>query len=205
MISYMRGEVVELNENQVVVEVRDIGYRLFISAREAAAMPAIGESVKLHTYFHVREDAMQLYGFLTRDDLEIFKLLINVNGIGPKAALGVLSALSADDLRFAVLADDVKAITKAPGIGTKTAQKLILELRDKLSLEEAFEKRLEANKVDMKNAILATDARGEAVQALVALGYSNADSLRAVKQVELSEGMDTEEILRSALKNIAFR
>ena len=205
MISYMRGEVVELNENQVVVEVRDIGYRLFISAREAAAMPAIGESVKLHTYFHVREDAMQLYGFLTRDDLEIFKLLINVNGIGPKAALGVLSALSADDLRFAVLADDVKAITKAPGIGTKTAQKLILELRDKLSLEEAFEKRLEANKVDMKNALLATDARGEAVQALVALGYSNADSLRAVKQVELSEGMDTEEILRSALKNIAFR
>ena len=140
MIAYLKGEVAAVGENRLVLEVNKIGYQILISGRDAADMPPVGEEVTIHTYLNVREDAMQLFGFLSEDDLEIYKLLISVNGIGPKAGLGILSTLSADDLRFAVLSDDVKAITKAPGIGAKTAQKLILELKDKLSLEEAFEK-----------------------------------------------------------------
>ena len=143
MIAYIKGRIADVYENRVVVDVHDIGYQIFISAREAQALPPAGEAVRLHTYLNVKEDAMQLYGFQSRDDLEVFRLLLGVNGIGPKAALGILSALSADDLRFAVLSDDAKTIARAPGIGPKTAKKMILELKDKLSLEEAFEKRLD--------------------------------------------------------------
>ena len=143
---------------------------------------------------------MQLYGFLRPDDLEVYKLLLAVNGIGPKAAMGILSALSADDIRFAVLSGDEKTITKAPGIGKKTAQKLILELKDKFSLEEAFDKRLE-NAGSVPAGIM-NDAKTEAVEALTALGYSNADALRAVKKAAVSDEMDTEEILKAALKNM---
>lgn len=145
---------------------------------------------------------MQLYGFLTRDDLEVFQLLLNVNGIGPKAALGVLSGLSADDLRFAVLTDDAKTISKAPGIGGKTAQKIILELKDKLKLEDAFERKLEHNLTGKQKA--ASDARDEAVQALVALGYSSTDALHAVKTVDITDDMDVEAILKGALKKMSF-
>ena len=121
---------------------------------------------------------MQLFGFLSEDDLEMYQLLLNVNGIGPKAALGVLSVLTPDDLRFAVLADDAKAIAKAPGIGNKTAQKLILELKDKLSLEDAFEKKL--GKASETMPLPAdSDAKTEALEALTALGYSASDALKA--------------------------
>ena len=164
-------------------------------------MPPIGEEVKIHTYLSVREDAVQLFGFLTEDDLDMYKLLLGVNGIGPKAGLGILSVLSADDLRFAVLSDDAKTIAKAPGIGNKTAQKLILELKDKLNLEEAFEKKLQKTEA-ASTAGVTEEGKSQAVQALVALGYSNSEALRAVKQVEITEGMDTEAILKQALKKM---
>ena len=138
MIAYLKGIIVEVTESRLILDVNDIGYLIYISGRDAANMPGRGEEVKIHTYLNVKEDALQLFGFLSEDDLEMYQLLLNVNGIGPKAALGVLSVLTPDDLRFAVLADDAKAIAKAPGIGNKTAQKLILELKDKLSLEDAF-------------------------------------------------------------------
>lgn len=201
MITFLRGEVVSVSENRLVLDVNQVGYQIFISGRDAADMPSVGESVTIHTYLSVREDAMQLFGFLSEDDLEVYKLLLNVNGIGPKAGLGILSVLSADDLRFAVLSDDVKTIAKAPGIGNKTAQKLILELKDKLSLEEAFEKKLEKRKGSQSEN---EDSRNQAVQALVALGYTNSEALRAVKKVEITEDMDTEVILKLALKMISI-
>ena len=145
---------------------------------------------------------MQLYGFLTRDDLRMFKLLLGVNGIGPKAGLGVLSALSADELRFAVLADDAASIAKAPGIGKKTAQKLILELKDKLNLEDAFEQKLVNQAAKSPAASGETDGIHEAVQALTALGYPSADALRAVKKVENAQNMTVEDILKAALKKM---
>ena len=202
MIAYIRGKVVAISETKVVLDVHDMGYQVHITSRDAAAIPSPGEQVKLHTYLNVKEDAMQLFGFLDSDDMEVFKLLINVNGIGPKAGLGVLSALTADDLRFAVLSDDVKSLTKAPGVGTKTAKKLILELKDKLSLEDAFEKRLTNNEAAGSPAV--ADAKSDAVQALVALGYASADALKAVNRAEVTETMSTEEILKAALKNMSF-
>lgn len=199
MIAYLKGEVAAVSENRLVLDVNNVGYQIFISGRDAADMPPVGEEVMIHTYLSVREDAMQLFGFLSKDDLEIYKLLINVNGIGPKAGLGILSVLSADDLRFAVLSDDAKAIAKAPGVGNKTAQKLILELKDKLSLEEAFEKKLQKEKAAAGGN---EEDKSQAVQALVALGYSNSEALRAVRKVDITEDMDTEAILKQALKKL---
>lgn len=203
MIAYLRGEVAARNENSVVLEVNNIGYLVYVSGRDADRLAGFRKEVCVHTYMHVKEDALQLYGFCTQDDLEIFKLLLGVNGIGPKAALGVLTALSADDLRFAILSEDAKAIAKAPGVGNKTAQKVILELKDKLSLEDAFEKRL-TNQNDLTVSDGMTDSKGEAVQALAALGYSNTDALKAVNKAEITDDMDTEAILKAALKQMAF-
>lgn len=207
MIAYIRGTLafVEPEESMVVLETGGIGYQILLSGRDLDLLPSAGEEVRLYTYLQVREDAFVLYGFFTREDRKLFQLLLGVSGIGPKGALGVLTALSADDLRFAVLADDAKTIAKAPGIGHKTAQKLILELKDKLSLEEAFEARLAGNQTrETAPASDLTDARNEAVEALTALGYSAADSLKAVRKVEAAEGMNVEAILKAALKYMSF-
>ena len=142
MIAFVHGMAVDMTESSVVVEAGGIGYEIYMTGADLSEI-RMGEDVKVHTYFSVREDAMKLYGFRAKDDLQMFKLLLGVNGVGPKAALGVLAGITADELRFAILSDDVKTLSKAPGIGKKTAQKLILELKDKLSLEEAFEARLE--------------------------------------------------------------
>ncbi|HBA70400.1 MAG TPA: Holliday junction branch migration protein RuvA, partial [Lachnospiraceae bacterium] len=138
MIAYMKGKIADISEDNLVLEVNGIGYNIRISSGTAGLLPGIGEEVKIYTYTYVREDAFLLYGFLTRDDLEIFRRLITVNGIGPKGGLAILSVMTADDLRFAILSGDSKAIAKAPGIGKKTAERVILDLRDKVSIEESF-------------------------------------------------------------------
>lgn len=200
MISYLRGTLAAFEEDKVVIDVGGVGYGVYMSGQAMGRLPSVGKEVKLHTYLNVKEDAMQLYGFLSRDDLAVFKLLIGVNGIGPKGGLGVLSALSPDDLRFAVLANDVKAICAAPGIGKKTAEKLILELKDKMKLEDA----LDHIASDTAEAVLDAESHGrvqsEAVQALVALGYGSTEALRAVKKVEVNESMEVEDVLKLALK-----
>ena len=202
MIAYIKGRIAEILEDRVILEAGAIGYNIFMPMASAEAVLRKGDEVKLHTYLNVREDAMQLFGFLTRDDLNTFKLLLGVNGIGPKAALGVLSGLTADELRFAVLADDVKTISRAPGIGKKTVQKLILELKDKMDLQEAFELKTEHVREVQGNGSELSDARKEAVEALTALGYSGADALRAVKKVDMTPEMDVETLLKAALKNL---
>lgn len=128
MIAFVRGTAVDMTENSVIVEAGGIGYEIYMTGTDLSQIH-MGEEVKIHTYFNVREDAMQLYGFRSKDDLQMFKLLLGVNGVGPKAAVGVLAGITADELRFAILSDDVKTLSKAPGIGKKTAQKLILELK----------------------------------------------------------------------------
>ena len=208
MIAYIRGrlEYVDLEEGMAVLETGGIGYQILLSGRDLELLPSAGEEVRLYTYLQVRDDAFVLYGFFTREDRKLFGQLLGVSGIGPKGALGILSGLSADDLRFAVLADDAKTIAKAPGIGLKTARKLILELRDKLSLEEAFEARLAGEKAreGAEPSAGLTAARNEAVEALTALGYSSSEALKAVRQVEAADGMDVEEILKAALKYMSF-
>lgn len=202
MISYIKGELTEIFENVIVIENSSgIGMNITVPESVLARMPAVGSEVKIYTYLHVKEDALTLYGFLNRDDLNVFRLLITVNGIGPKGALGILSTIPPDDLRFAVLSDDVKAISAAPGIGAKTAQKLIIELKDKLSLSEAFEMKLSHNESG-KEAAAAGDARSDAIQALTALGYGRSEAVRAVSLIENAEGMDSEALLKEALRKL---
>lgn len=202
MISYIKGEIVEIEEDLLIIESNNMGYNIRISSQTATNLPGVGQDIKIYTYMHVREDAISLFGFLTKDDLNIFKLLIGVSGIGPKGALGVLSALSADDIRFAVLSDDAKTISKAPGIGAKTAQRLIIELKDKLKLEDAFEQIIENNQAMSLGSNNKSDAKNEAILALTALGYSNSEALRAIKEVEITDDLDCEAILKAALKKI---
>ena len=195
MYAYIKGVLADVEEESVVVEAGGIGYRIYTTGQTFDYLPAVGEEVKLYTYLNVREDAMILYGFLTKDDLRVFKLLIGVNGIGPKGALAVLSVMTTDDLRFAVLGDDAKAIAK-------TAQRVILELKDKLSLEEAFE--LKSEHVSRQNENGSNGVKNEAVQALVALGYASSEALKALNGIEITDDMDVETLLKAALKNMAF-
>ena len=190
MISFVKGTVADIGENCLVVENGGIGYEIYMTGQDLGKA-RIGDEKKIHTFLYVREDILQLYGFFSKDDLGMFKLLIGVNGVG------------ADELRFAVLSDDVKTISKAPGIGKKTAQKMILELKDKLKLEDAFEMKLAHQQEEAaEGASDLRDSRQEAVEALVALGYSSADALRAVRKVpEDIPADDVEAILRAALKN----
>ena len=184
MLSYIIGEVAEISADTVVIENNGIGFNIKTSAMTIDSLPPVGDMVRIYTYLHVREDAMQIFGFLSKDELEVFKLLLNVNGIGPKGALGILSAISTDDLRFAVLSDDVNLIKSCPGVGAKTAQKLIIELKDKLRLEDAFE--MAVNNNNKKNTVQDNTVivMNEAVEALVSLGYSSKDAIAAVKKVE---------------------
>ncbi len=203
MYSYIKGELVEVAEDLIVVEANNIGYNIHVPGQVLSYLPERGSEVKIYTYLYIREDAMMLYGFLTRDDLNVFKLLLGVSGIGPKGALAVLSVMTTDDLRFAVLGDDEKTIAKVPGIGAKTAKRLILELKDKLKLEDAFESALERG--EQQTAIPGTNAvKNEAVQALTALGYSSSEAIKALQNVEITDGMDVESVLKSALKQMAF-
>ena len=202
MISFICGQVADITENSVIIETGGIGYEIFMTGEAIEQAARMEGKVKIHTYFQVREDAMQLYGFRSKDDLQMFKLLLGVNGVGPKAAVGVLAGITADELRFAILSDDVKTLSKAPGIGKKTAQKLILELKDKMKLEDAFELKL-AHEQEKAVAGLGeiSDGRQEAVEALVALGYSSTDALRAVRKVTDVAPDDVEGLLKAALKN----
>lgn len=202
MIAYIKGSLSMVTDSEIIVENGGIGYKILVPASVVDGLPHTGSEVCVHTYMNVREDAVQLFGFLDRDDLEMFGKLITVNGIGPKAALGILSAMSADDLRFAILSDDVKTIAKAPGIGPKTAGKVILELKDKVDLEEAFEKKLSnVQKRETDNGGMDSIVN-EAVSALVALGYSQGEALKSVKSVEVTPDMTVEQLLKEGLKRV---
>ena len=196
MIGFVEGTIEYIDIDKIVVNNNGMGYNIFMPASQMDTL-CVDETVRVFTYLNVREDAMQLFGFLTRDDLEVFKLLITVNGIGPKGGLAVLSTISIDDLRVAVISEDAKAISKAPGIGAKTAQKVIIELKDKLNLEDVLETKTE-RKVDVND----NNSLSEAVMALAALGYSQADAYRAVKSVDNTEELDVENIIKMALKKI---
>lgn len=202
MISFLRGTISWVEEEKVVLDVGDLGYGVFMSGRALASLPSNGTEVLIYTYLSVREDAMQLYGFLSRDELAVFKLAISVSGIGPKGALGLLSSLSPDDLRFAVASKDVKAISAAPGIGKKTAEKLIVELKDKLKLEDALEHTggLAQRELEAGDSKLVSSIQKEAVEALCALGYGNTEALKAVRQVEIGEDTTVEDALKLSLK-----
>ncbi|MEE3420597.1 MAG: Holliday junction branch migration protein RuvA [Lachnospiraceae bacterium] len=209
MIAYIKGNVAWVEEGAVVIDHQGMGYRVMApSTVVEAARP--GEEIFLYTYFAVREDAMQLFGFLSREDLQLFELLLGVSGVGPKAALGILSTVGANDLRFAILGDDAALIAKAPGVGKKTAQKVILELKDKLDLMEAFEASANAAEAGAGGVSQAgaggAENQGEqqdAILALTALGYGRAEAMKAVKAAaQETPGATSEDLIRAALKHM---
>ena len=202
MISYVKGALAEKSGDRIVVEAGPVGLGIYVPLSVLEVLPPLGEEVKIYTYLQVREDDLSLYGFLNRQDLDMFRRLIGVNGIGPKGALGILSALSPDDLRLAILTGDAKAISKAPGVGAKTAQRIILDLKEKVSAEEMLAS--VADTEERTSVPLMQEAGREAATALVALGYSNLEASKAVKNVQITEDMDADAVLRASLKYLAF-
>ncbi|MBD5551621.1 MAG: Holliday junction branch migration protein RuvA [Lachnospiraceae bacterium] len=198
MYAYFKGKIAAKEPDLVIIEVNGIGYNIRISAGTASLLPPVGEEAKLYTYTSVREDAIALYGFLTKDDLDMFKLLIGVNGIGPKGGQSILSVMSPDDLRFAILSGDAKMIAKAPGIGSKTAQRIILDMKDKVSLEDTLH--TDGGEVRIDSSV--SDSAREAVEALTALGYGVTEATRAVREVKDAEQMSVEDILKASLKHL---
>ena len=201
MISYIKGQLADVETDSIVIDVSGIGWHIYVPGQMIDRLPAIGETIKVYTYLQVREDAMTLFGFLDKDGLEIFQLLISVNGIGPKAALAILSVMSTDDLRFAIIGDDAKAIAKAPGVGAKIAKRLILELKDKVSLEDAFSQQSESMP-GLQPSDTAGGIKEEALLALTALGYSSSEACKALNGIAITEEMDVESLLKSALKRM---
>lgn len=197
MIAYVKGILEYASEDLVIIEVNGFGINVHINPETYSALNPVGEEVKLYTYTCVREDSFSLFGFISMDELEVFKKLISVSGIGPKGGLSILSVMSTDELRFAVASGDSKLIAKAPGIGKKTAERVILELRDKLSVSDTFVSSEINNGLPIKEN---NGPRNEAIEALCALGYTLQEASVAVKKCQVSDDSDTEQILKEALK-----
>lgn len=200
MIAFLKGIIEDITEDSVQLDVNNVGYNIRVSTSCAAKLSTEKGIVKLHTYMSVKEDDVSLFGFLSKNELEIFKKCISVNGIGPKAAMSILSTMDADSLRFAIISEDASAISKAPGVGKKIAERLILELKDKLPVDDVYFGK-EADVYASKTALTGSEAQ-EAIAALISLGYSQTEAKKAIQSVEGVEEMDSGEILRKALKQL---
>lgn len=194
MFYYIKGTLEECEKDFIIVDNNGFGMKIFVSASTLDGVPGIGRPVKLYTYFHVREDIMALYGFLSREELNMFELLISVSGVGPRAGLSILSLLSPAKLGLSIIGGDIKSLTAVPGIGTKTAHRIILELKDKIDKDGIME--LDSMQIEDKD-----DHAREALHALMALGYSTNEANSAISKLDI-EGNDTETVIKLALKKL---
>lgn len=197
MFYYLNGTVAETGANLAVIDCGGVGYACATTNYTLAQLKR-GEKAKLYTYLHVREEIFELYGFSTQGELNSFKMLIGVSGVGPKAALAVLSATTPDQLALAIVTGDEKALTAAPGIGKKIAQRIILELKDKLSKDPGSFASASGTSITMP---VKNDKSGEAAAALAVLGYTSQDIAVALKGIDM-DAMSLEEIIRQALKRM---
>lgn len=209
MISFIRGRLADISPETMVLDVHGVGYEMYIPARmfeEYGRTYSMGDEVEICTHMQVREDDVSLFGFPSMEERRVFRMLIGVSGIGPKGALGILSGMSPEQLKLAVITDDAKLIARTPGIGLKTAQKLILELKDKFSQEELLPAEDGTGVAGVGAAGVMEQnqsASKEAILALVALGYGQSEAAKAVRGVSVDgEEMDAQQILKLALKNI---
>lgn len=193
MFAYIKGELAEKAQNYVVIDVNGIGYQIFVSDLVISQIGEIGNIVKLHTYYYVREDMVCLYGFLNREELRMFELLLSVSGIGAKSAIATLSNITPSSFALAIITNNVSTLTKIPGVGNKTAQRLILELKDKIKTEEAVAKAPETKAVIENN-----ESVEEATAALQILGYTKREIEKAIENISV-ENASVEEIIRKAL------
>ncbi|MGN0395941.1 MAG: Holliday junction branch migration protein RuvA [Coprococcus sp.] len=199
MIAYIKGEVTGICDNYILLECNGIGYQIYVSGKFLERLNGLHSELKVYTHMHIREDDLSLYGFYDSDELEIFEILIGISGVGPKAAMSILTALSINELRAAVISEDVKAITKANGIGAKGASRIILELKDKLKMEDMLDAVYE-NSISQTPSV--SDVQNDVIKALVNLGYSSSEASGAIRKVRDRENMTDEDLLKAALKNI---
>lgn len=196
MFNYIRGKLAEKSGEYVVIDNGGIGWQVQVPATVSAVLPACGEEVKLYTYLVVREDALQLFGFLTPEELNLFKLLLTVSGIGPKGALAVISTLSPAEFFLAIAHENVKALTKIPGIGTKSAKRMIVELKEKAAAMGAVKAEMPAFVVDRQAE---SQNYQDALAALIALGYNGSEAQAVLQAIEGSQELSTQELIKKAL------
>lgn len=193
MYAYISGKIADKANNYVVIDNGGMGYKIFMSPSVIEKLPDVGEFQKIHTYYYVREDVISLYGFLTNEELRMFELLLSVSGIGAKSAIQILSSITPSSFALAVISNDVSKIVKIPGIGNKTAARIILELKDKLKTEQALSKNEQ-----VKEAIHESEKDTEAVVALQVLGYTRKEIEKALEKFE-TQNLTVEEIIKKAL------
>ena len=195
MFEYIRGKFISISKDYIVLENNNIGYKIYTSGNTISQMPPVEEMVLLYTEQIVREDFIGLYGFYTKEELEMFKLLITINGVGAKAALSLLSISNVNNLKYGILTGEEKLLTKAPGIGKKIAQRIILELKDKLTGEDLLkeEKIIDGNIVTIDKSRI-----NDALEALMSLGFNEKESNKALDNIDMSNSL--EEIIKESLK-----
>lgn len=198
MYAYIYGRIMEKEPENLVIEAGNIGYNIHIAPGMLARFPEEGQMTKVYTYTSVREDAFWLYGFTSKEELNLFKLLITVSGIGPKGAMGILSVMEVDTLRLAILSQDAKMIAKAPGVGAKSASRIVLELKDKIKPEDVIGQRV--GEEGDSNAVAIV--RQEASEALVALGYTVSDAYKVLQQIKITEDTTVEDVIKAALRKM---
>lgn len=197
MIAFVKGTVEQIDENYAVIDCGGVGYKVFMSPANLSTLK-VGEISKIHTFLKVAEDVFDLYGFLSREELKMFKMIISVSGAGPKAGLSILSVMSPSELALSIVTDDFKSITKAPGVGPKLAQKVALELKDKLKNEDLLQG---SGSYDALASAATTSGSNEALEALIVLGYSQSEAVRAISAVP--KDLSVEETIREALRLLA--
>lgn len=199
MIAYISGALVSAGENYIVIDNHGMGYRIFVSGKFLEHIPAYGTQIKIYTHMYIREDELTLYGFHSEEELSVFRILIGISGVGPKVAMAIFTALTIQELQLAVISEDAKTISKANGVGAKGASRIILELKDKLKMEDMMDAAYEQSIVQDTQDL---NAARDAILALVNLGYSNSEAALAVKKIGDTSQMDIESILKAALKKL---
>ena len=198
MIGFLRGILADKGDGYIIIDVNGVGYQVFVPANTTAYLNAEGEEVLVYTSMIVREDDVSLFGFSGKGELDAFKKLIGISGVGPKAAISILSAFTLDQLKQAIVFEDAKALQRANGIGKKSAERIVLELKDKFTATAPDGSYLDT---DAQSSAAAQGTRGEAISALVALGYSRGEASSALSSVT-EKDLTTEEYIKRALKNL---
>ncbi len=204
MLAYIRGELVAKTRGYIVIDVGGLGYKIFMSDIAMENVGKIGDTVKVHTYYRVMEDDISIFGFNTSEELRLFELLISVSGVGAKTAINMLGSIEPSDFAIAIISNDINTLKKLPGIGPKTAQRIVLELKDKLKKENQIEELSIANNksIQIKNAIEKDSKEEEAFTALQVLGYTSKEIEKAMQNIN-KENMTLEEIIKAGLKELA--
>lgn len=205
MISYIRGKLLDWSEDgSVIIDVNGVGFEISVPTRTLGMITATNGDVELFTYLQVKEDAFSLYGFSTKEEMSVFRKIVSVSGVGPKGALSILSSMTREQFILAIVGEDEASIAKSPGIGKKTAAKIVLELKDKFTLEDSFAAGTDSTEILKATVSKNTnnEAKNDAVAALCALGYSSSEALKAVREVNITDDMSVDDILRLSLKNL---